>query len=253
MKPHKVVGPDFSMSSTALFAGRKNRNSHLRAVIFDMDGVIVDSHPAHRRAWREFLGTLGRQVSDIELDFILDGRKRADILRHFLGELSEEEILEYGKRKDEFFQNSSFEVKPLPGVIEFLDQLRTERIATAIATSASESRTRSTLERLHFTDYFNVIVSGSDVVRGKPDPSIYCRACELLNVRPDNSLAIEDAASGIQAAKAASLACIGIADRDRFEMLTRAGADDVLENFVGVSLVYLEAILARKSQEPLCQ
>ena len=76
-----------------------------------MDGVIVDSHPAHRKAWRQFLRTLGREVSNTELNFILDGRKRADILRHFLGELSEAEIVDYGKRKDDFFQHSSFEVK----------------------------------------------------------------------------------------------------------------------------------------------
>jgi beta-phosphoglucomutase len=237
------------MPSTALSAAQKTRGSQLRAVIFDMDGVIVDSHPAHRKAWRQFLRTLGREVSDVELDFILDGRKRAEILRHFLGELSEAEIADYGKRKDEFFQNSSFEVKPLPGLIEFLHQLNGARIATAIATSASESRTRSTLNRLRLTECFNVIVSGSDVICGKPHPAIYRRACELLNVSSENSLAIEDAASGIQAAKAANLVCIGVAQRDRSEMLSTAGADHVMENFIGLSLVNLETILTGKSQK----
>jgi beta-phosphoglucomutase len=232
------------MSSAVLPVRPKNRKSHLRAVIFDMDGVIVDSHPAHRKAWRQFLRTLGREVSDPELNFILDGRKRADILRHFLGELSEAEILEYGRRKDEFFQHSSFEVKPLPGVIEFLDQLGAGGIATAVATSASESRTRSTLDRLHLTECFNIIVTGSDVVRGKPDPAIYLRACQLLNVRPENALAIEDAASGIQAARAANLACVGVAGHDRSEMLRASGAHHVVENFVGLSLAKLETILA---------
>jgi HAD superfamily hydrolase (TIGR01509 family) len=238
------------MSSTVLSAQSKNCRSHLRAVIFDMDGVIVDSHPAHRKAWRQFLRTLGREVSNVELDFILDGRKRSDILRHFLGELSEAETLHYGKRKDEFFQNSSFEVKPLPGVMEFLHQLSSVGIATAIATSASESRTRSTLNRLNLAEYFDVIVSGSDVVRGKPDPAIYCRACQLLNVSPEHSLAIEDAVSGIQSAKAANLVCIGVADRDRSEMLTAAGADHVVENFMGLSPAGLETLLVQSSQKP---
>jgi beta-phosphoglucomutase len=237
------------MSSAVLPARHKSRQPHLRAVIFDMDGVIVDSHPAHRKAWRQFLRTLGREVSNTELNFILDGRKRADILRHFLGELSEAEIVDYGKRKDDFFQHSSFRVKPVPGVIEFLDQLGTVGIATAVATSASESRTRSTLDRLHLTERFNIIVTGSDVVRGKPDPAIYSRACQLLNVRPENALAIEDAASGIQAARAANLTCIGVAGSDRSEMLTTSGADHVLENFIGLSLANLEAILVGKSQK----
>jgi len=237
------------MPSAVLPARRKSRKSHLQAVIFDMDGVIVDSHPAHRKAWRKFLRTLGREVSDPELNFILDGRKRADILRHFLGELSEAEIVYYGKQKDEFFQHSSFEVKPLPGVTEFLDQLCSGGIATAVATSASESRTRSTLDRLHLTECFSIIVTGSDVALGKPDPAIYCKACQLLNVRPENALAIEDAASGIRAAKSANLTCIGVASRDRSEMLTTAGANHVLENFIGLSIAELETILAEKGQK----
>jgi HAD superfamily hydrolase (TIGR01509 family) len=234
------------MSSTVLRAGRKSRKAHLRAVIFDMDGVIVDSHPAHRKAWRQFLRTFGREVSDIELDFILDGRKRADILRHFLGELSEAEVLDYGKRKDDFFRHSSSEVNLLPGVSELLDQLSSKGITTAIATSASENRTRSTLERLRLADRFSAIVTEGDVVRGKPDPAVYWLACQRLNVEPEEALAIEDAASGIRAAKAANLVCIGVAGRDRSEMLSRAGADHVMENFVGVSVDKLETILTRR-------
>lgn len=237
------------MLSTVLPVRPNRRKFNLRAVIFDMDGVIVDSHPAHRKAWRQFLRTLGREISDVELDFILDGRKRADILRHFLGELSEAEITDYGRRKDEFFQHSSFRVKPLAGIIEFVDELITRGIATAVATSASESRTRSTLDRLQLTARFNIIVTGSDVVRGKPDPAIYRRACQLLNVKPENALAIEDAASGIQAARAANLTCVGVAGRSRAEMLVNSGADHVLENFLDVSLAHLETILAKKNQK----
>ncbi len=76
----------------------------VQGVIFDMDGVIVDSHPFHRRAWHKFLRSVGKDVSEEDLDFILDGRKRHEILRHFLGELSEPELANYGNCKDEFFQ-----------------------------------------------------------------------------------------------------------------------------------------------------
>jgi len=234
------------MSSTVLSASCKSRKSDLQAVIFDMDGVIVDSHPAHRKAWRQFLRTFGREVSDIELDFILDGRKRADILRHFLGEVSEAEILDYGKRKDDFFRHSFSEVNLLPGVTELFDQLSSRGIAIAVATSASENRTRSTLDRLHLTERFSAIVTESDVVFGKPDPAVYRLACRLLDVGPRHALAMEDAASGIRAAKAANLVCIGVADRDRSGILSAAGADHVMENFIDVSVDRLEAILARR-------
>ena len=69
----------------------------LRGVIFDMDGVLVDSHAAHRKAWRLFFETLGREVPECELDFILDGRKRGDILRHFLGDCPDSELEELGR------------------------------------------------------------------------------------------------------------------------------------------------------------
>jgi beta-phosphoglucomutase len=72
----------------------------LRGVIFDMDGVLVDSHSAHRDAWRQFFQTLGRNVPESELDFILDGRKRGDILQHFLGNCPDSELEEFGRRKD---------------------------------------------------------------------------------------------------------------------------------------------------------
>src|SRR5437660_9476812 len=175
----------------------------LRSVILDMDGVIIDSHPAHREAWKTFLQSLNRTVSDTELDFVLDGRKRAEILRHFLGELSDEQIRELGNRKDDFFKKASLQLKLVPGVVEFLSSVRRSGIFTAVATSASESRTRHTLEGLQLLDKFIVIVTGNDVAVGKPDPSIYSLACKRLNVGPGNALAIEDAVSGIKAAKAA--------------------------------------------------
>jgi beta-phosphoglucomutase len=217
----------------------------LKAVIFDMDGVLIDSHPAHREAWRLFLQTLGRAVSDHELDFVLDGRKRGEILRHFLGDLSEDEILEYGVRKDEYFRKAFLQVKPLLGVVEFVHQLRRAGIATAVATSGSGSRTRHTLEHLRLADAIDVIVTGDDVALGKPDPSIYRLASERLHVRPGCALAIEDAVSGIQAARGAGLICIGVSGNQSAQMLRKAGAACVLENFVGVSPAQLEPLLRR--------
>jgi beta-phosphoglucomutase len=219
----------------------------LRGVIFDMDGVIVDSHPAHRKAWRQFLQTLGRNVTDRELDFILDGRKRRDILRHFLGQVSEAELVEYGKRKDEFFQQSAAEVTPIPGVTEFLIRLNKNGVVAAVATSASEARTRSTLERLQLRNYFSVVLTGNDVENGKPDPAIYRLACRRLNARPESVLAIEDAVSGIQAARGAGLKCLGLTSDRYAEKLRGAGAVHIIRSFVGLSLKKLEVIFNQVS------
>ena len=215
----------------------------LRAVIFDMDGVIIDSHPAHREAWRTFLQTVGKPVSDAELDFILDGRKRGEILRHYLGELSEEEVQQYGDRKDEFFRERSFQIKLIPGVTELLAQLRKAGVATAVATSASGSRARHVLDQLQLAEGFDVVVTGNDVARGKPDPSIYALTCQRLNVAPGRSVAIEDAVSGIQAARAAGLTCVGVAGAQLHDKLREAGAARVVENLVDLSVPTLESLL----------
>jgi len=218
----------------------------LKAVIFDMDGVIIDSHPAHRDAWRMFLRTVGKAVSDAELDFILDGRKREEILRHFLGELSEVEVRQYGERKDEIFKQQSLQTRLIPGVIDLLAELQNAGIAMAIATSASESRARHTLDQLQLAERFDVVVTGDDVARSKPDPSIYGLTCRRLNVAPGSSVAIEDAVSGIQAARAAGLTCIGVAVHQSRDQLRKAGAAHVVENLLDLSLAKLQGLLPRR-------
>jgi HAD superfamily hydrolase (TIGR01509 family) len=227
-----------------------NRHPQLQAVIFDMDGVIIDSHPAHRRAWRKFLHSMGRNVTNHELDFILDGRKRAEILRYFLGEISQAQLEEHGKRKDDFFHDLEMEVKPIPGVVSFLDVLQKRKIATAVATSASESRARSTLARLHLTHHFQAVITGGDVEKGKPDPAIYSLACQRLNIAPQNALAIEDAVSGIRAARGAGLRCVGVSIHQPAEDLMAAGADCVIDNFLGDAKAKLELILQRSAADP---
>src|ERR1700686_2965807 len=227
-----------------------NRRRLLQAVIFDMDGGIIDSHPAHRKAWRKFLHSLGREVTNHELDFILDGRKRAEILRYFLGEISEAQVEEHGKRKDDFFHDLELEVKPIPGVVSFLDSLRKQNIAIAVATSASESRARSTLARLHLTHHFQAVITGGDVARGKPDPAIYRLACQRLNIAPQNALAIEDAVSGIRAARGAGLRCVGVSIHQPAGDLMAAGADCVIANFLGDAKAKLEVILQRSAADP---
>ncbi len=215
----------------------------LQSVVFDMDGVIIDSHPAHRRAWREFLLTMGKPASDQELDFVLDGRKRHEILQHFLGDVSEVELAEYGTKKDLFFRKMAFEVKPQPGALEFIAKLRREGVMLALATSAGRSRTYSTLDSLGLRETFQSVVTGDDVREGKPNAAIYSLACKELNADPANSLAIEDAESGIRAAKSAGLKCIGFVGAATEESLLAAGADRVIKNFHDISMADLQSVL----------
>jgi len=206
------------------------------AVVFDMDGVLIDSHPAHLAAWREFLRSAGRKVFDDELSFVLEGRTRSEILRHFLGPLPDRELEGYGSRKDEMFRALEHQIKLIPGVLEFLRDLNRQRIASAIATSASEIRTFSTIERLGMAEFFEVVVTASDVSRGKPDPMVYRLACERLAIAPHHAIAFDDAAAGILSAKSAGLRCVGVSSNGLAAQLREAGAERVIRNFQGLTL-----------------
>lgn len=215
-----------------------------------MDGVIVDSHPAHRLAWKEFLRVLGKNLSDGELDFVMDGRKRDDILVHFLGPLTDTQLKEYGKLKNELFWKAASDVLPIPGVCEFIECLHVSGITIAVATSASSSRTESILSRLGLLSRFCAVVTGDEVPNGKPDPRIYQLACQRINCRPSAAVAVEDAASGVRAAKSAGLRCIGISGSQLGESLTAAGADALLPDFVDVTLAEFHSLVGMRLPQP---
>jgi beta-phosphoglucomutase len=216
----------------------------VRGIVFDMDGVIVDSHSAHRRAWKQFLESIGRKATEEELDFILDGRKREEILRYFLGELPPEQIRDYGQRKDEMLQRLGNGAQPIEGVVEFLETLKSAGIRAALATSAGQNRTRGTLSELGITEYFDAVVTGDEVRIGKPNPLIYVLAAGRLQENPENLVAIEDAVSGVKAAIGAGLRCIGIADASRAPRLRLAGAELVVPHFRSLSLSDLPVLQA---------
>jgi beta-phosphoglucomutase len=196
-----------------------------------MDGVLVDSHAAHKRAWQIFLDSVGRTVTENELEFIFDGRKREDILRYFLGKLSAEEIRRFGDQKEAFFREEAAELKTIRGVEEFLKDLEHEQLKLAVASAGSSSRVHYVLEQLRLQPYFDAIVSGDDVTLGKPNPAIFMLASVRLGVDTDRAIVFEDSVSGIKAAKAAGMKCVGIGNASRTDILLEAGADRVVADF----------------------
>lgn len=208
----------------------------LRAVIFDLDGVIVDSHPAHIQAWRIFFRSIEKDVSERDLLFVLEGQKREDILRHFLGDLTPEQVKHYGAKKEALFRDSAMELKTVRGLPEFLDRLHSAGLPVALASSASRSRATYMLEQLDLKRRFSVVVTGDDVRKGKPDPSIFHLAADRLKTSPANILVCEDAVSGVEAAKAAGMKCLAIAANGRGPLLQKAGADRVVDDFSAANL-----------------
>src|SRR6478609_4300440 len=104
----------------------------LSGIIFDFDGVIVDSHPVHLHAWKTFLLSKGRAVTDAELSFAREGAKREEILRHFLGGLTPEQTRSHGDEKDKLFQAQASELKLVRGFAEFLAQMEAAGLPSAV-------------------------------------------------------------------------------------------------------------------------
>jgi beta-phosphoglucomutase len=209
----------------------------VQAVIFDMDGVIVDSHPVHKKAWRRFLDSQGKEVNEEDLAFILDGRKKEEILRHFLGELSPEQLDRLGHEKEMLFREEArAELRPVEGIEELLGNLSRANIKLGVASSGSDTRVQFVLRKLRLLDYFSAVVAGDHVVAGKPDPAIFRLTSQKLAVVPEEVLVFEDSVSGVRAAKAAGMRCVGLAEPSRAKALVAAGADHVIDHFVGFSV-----------------
>ena len=213
----------------------------IRGVIFDLDGVVADSHPLHEEAWRILLTEKGLEPA-LDLSFIYSGRSRSEILEHYLGPLGEAERAKLGRRKDELFSRLMHRIRVQPGLLRVLDQLNAADIPFALATSASRSRTYEILDKLGITDRFMAIVTNHDVSDPKPAPEVFLEAASRLGLSPQEAAVIEDSVAGVQAARAADMICIGYAPGSQVQALRDAGASDVISDFPDDIVTYLQHV-----------
>jgi HAD superfamily hydrolase (TIGR01509 family) len=210
-----------------------------KGTIFDMDGVIVDSHPAHERAWRKFLLSMGKSVSERDLEFIREGRKKQEILQRFLGDLTDDEVSRCCNEKDVLFQKEAKNIRTIPGLRRLLGELKQAGIPAAVASCGSLVRVHRLLNVLQLKNCFVTVLTGDDVTLGKPDPEIFLKVAEQMCLQPSEILVFEDSVSGVLAATAAGMKCIGIGSSQRAGALLLAGAAHVIPDFVGASLIRL--------------
>ncbi len=194
------------------------------AVIFDVDGVLVDSYDAHLRSWTETARELG--VSYTERDFIAGfGRTSREIVRMSFGIEDERRIREIDDRKEALYREFvAVEFPAMDGAVHLIDALKSAGFALAMGSSGPPENLELTLDRLDRRTAFSAVVSGRDVKRGKPDPEVFQVAAKRLSVPPERCVVIEDAPAGIQAAQAGGMACVALISRGR-----RASDFDVLK------------------------
>ncbi|GAB4020875.1 HAD family hydrolase [Spirosoma koreense] len=210
----------------------------MKAVIFDMDGVIVDTNPHHHLAWRDYYQRNGKTLSDEEFVQHVSGKHNSDIVAHlFDGQpLTADEVVRLSHEKEALFRELYRPViKPVAGLVDFLKLLKEAGIATAVATSAPVENLDFVIDTLQLRAYFDVLLNESMVNHPKPDPEIYQKAMNLLGCEPTESVIFEDSMTGIQAAKASGAYVVGMATTQAPDEL-RPFVDDVVRDFTEITL-----------------
>ncbi|MFL6439674.1 MAG: HAD family hydrolase [Terriglobales bacterium] len=213
-----------------------------KAIIFDLDGVIVDSHPLHTEAWKRFLSSRGIIAADEELALVRSGENKEEILRHFIGDLSEHQLRAYGEQKDRFYREKVRELKTVKGVRQLLKQLKHAGVPCAVASSGSFRRVHETLDLLRLRGCFATVATAAEFKMGKCDPAIFLRSAQWMRVRCEECLVFEDSVIGVRSATAIRMKCVGIADPVRGRALLEAGAEVVFPNFAHVTVSDLNAL-----------
>ncbi len=181
------------------------------ALLFDMDGVIVDSNPMHRRAWEIFNRRYGLETTQAMHERMY-GKRNDEIVRDFFGDaLSAEEVAARGSAKEALYREMAagrMEEMLVPGLREFL--VRHQDLPMGVASNAEPENVTLFLEGTGLRPYFGAVVDGHQVARPKPYPDIYLRAAKILNTNPANCIVFEDSHSGVAAGLAAGMRVIGL-------------------------------------------
>lgn len=184
-----------------------------RGVLWDMDGVLVDSADYHYIAWREALLAEGLAEYTPERFRKTFGQRNDTILRDIFGaDYSDADIERVGGAKELRYRDLVRErgIQPLPGVRAWIERLHREGWHQAIASAAPRANVEAIVEILGIGPYIDTFTSAEDVTRGKPDPQVYLLAAERLKLPPSRCIVVEDAPAGIEGARRAGMRCIGV-------------------------------------------
>jgi beta-phosphoglucomutase len=230
---------------------QKSDTAHPRgsryAVIWDVDGTLVDTAEQHFAAWQIVARQLARSFTREDF-FATFGRRNPEIIREVFGtSLTPQEVAELGDRKEELYRAGLRQgVSLLPGVRTLLEGLHAAGIKQGIGSSAPRANLDLVLRVTQSAGFFDAVVSMEDTDRGKPDPQVFLVAAAKLNVSPDRCLVLEDAPSGVQAAKTGGMKCIAVqaAGHHSNDVLRQAGANLVVGSLTEVGVPTVLQILA---------
>lgn len=216
------------------------------AILFDMDGVIVDTNPYHKIAIQQFCAKYDRPLDETTLQKKIYGRTNRDWITNLFGALTEQQLQAYTDEKEQLFR-TLYEphIKPVTGLVNFLDLLVTSSIPCAIATSAPLENVDFVLSKTGLRKYFDTILYDKMVTHGKPNPEIYLKAAAALGFPNEQCIVIEDALSGVTAGRKSGSKVIGITTTHTAAELSEANF--IINDFNELSLATLTAILEKEN------
>ncbi|MFN8208520.1 MAG: HAD family phosphatase [Bacteroidales bacterium] len=193
------------------------------AAIFDMDGVLMDNNPWHVAAWIEFATRYGLVMTRGEVEESFGNTNRDYLLKLFGKPLTPKEIERMAEEKEVIYRDSIRSVmKPLTGLVPFLDSLRAAGFSIGIVTGGPLTNVEFVLSQLGIAGYFQTVVHDALVTRGKPDPEGYLLAAAMLGLHPSGCVVFEDSENGVLAATAAGMQVVGINTGGKPEKLNKA-------------------------------
>lgn len=209
----------------------------MKGIIFDMDGVVVDNHAYHFKAWMAFADKFRFELNEEIYRDHYNGKTNADLFRMIFGSISDEEIKKYSDEKEDLYQKLyQHEMKPHTGLENFLKMLKSKNIKVALGTSAPTRNVDFVLNQLNLRSYFDVIVDGPQVERGKPDPQVYTLCVTKLGLVPQDCIVFEDSLAGLEAAIRAGCRAIGVATSHTPQEL-RGKTREIIHDFTEVEKV----------------
>lgn len=213
----------------------------LQAVIWDLDGVILDSAEDHRKAWRRLAEEEGVAFTDADF-WATFGKRNQDIIPHYWPIRSLEHLQALADRKEAYFRDSVRQTAAfLPGAEHLMRALHEAGFAQALASSTPRVNIQLIDELLGLSRYLSTLVSGESVPHGKPAPDLFLLAAQQLGVPPHACVVIEDAVAGVQAAHFASMACIAVAGAR--DLAGLRAAELLVQDLTQVTVQHVRALL----------
>ncbi|BAY93618.1 MULTISPECIES: HAD family hydrolase [unclassified Tolypothrix] len=208
----------------------------LFAILFDLDGTIVNTDPIHYIAWQQKLADHGIEIDEAFYQSRISGRLNPEIVKDILPQLSDAEGLKFADEKEALFRELAPNLKPLNGFAELLAWTDAHKLKRALVTNAPRANAEFMLEVLGIKEAFEIVVLAEDCTAGKPDPTPYQVALSQLGIKADQAIALEDSPSGIRSAVAAGIRTLGIASTHDPKILLEVGAFIAIPDFTSLQL-----------------